>query len=85
MRLTRTVRKRVRDVEHMTGVEVRLLWIFYSGLYLEDSETGAQYALGRMSSDHLLTPEEQESICRGLHREHWIVLLGLDPSADEDD
>jgi len=50
---------------------------FY-GLFLRDTETGNIYALGLVTKREILSPGEQESICRGLHREKWLDLLGLD-------
>lgn len=83
----RTIRQFVRDVKDATGVEIRVQYDFFRGMYwgrsLVDSETGSQYVLGRVFP-HVLSPEEQESICRGLHRKEWIVLLGLTPPEDDD-
>ncbi|HEV2856013.1 MAG TPA: hypothetical protein VHC97_24715 [Thermoanaerobaculia bacterium] len=74
----RTVEQFTREVEHITGVRLRIGWIPFYGIYLEDTETGNRYALGKVTKKDVLRPREQESLCRGLHREHWIVLLGLD-------
>lgn len=73
----RTVGQLVGEIDHVTGVKVKIRRIAFSGTYLEDTETGNTHALGMVTRNDLLTPEEQESICRGLHREHWLVLLGL--------
>lgn len=80
----RTVEQMVQEIEHLTGVKVRARWMPFYGLYLEDSETENRYPLGSASKKAILSPGEQESICRGLYREHWIVLLGLSTPQDED-
>jgi hypothetical protein len=80
----RTVVQFVQEVEHVTGVRVRIRWMFYYGMYLEDPETGNQYAMGPGSENRVLSPEEQESICRGLNRKQWVTLLGLNLPEDED-
>jgi hypothetical protein len=72
----RTVGGLIKDVEHLSGVKLKLVRL-WDGWHLEDSETGNQYALGEWKKWDTLLPSEQESICRGLFREHWIVLLGL--------
>jgi len=62
-----------------------LEWRFGRGTYLvlgADEKTGAVYEIGG-SKWQVLSPVEQESICRALQREDWIVLLGLRP-IDED-
>ncbi|MFL6231603.1 MAG: hypothetical protein ACJ76N_00550 [Thermoanaerobaculia bacterium] len=74
----RTVEQLAKEIEHITGTRVRIGWIPFYGIYLEDTETGNRYSLGRTHKKEILTPGEQESICRSLGREHWIVLLGLD-------
>ena len=83
----RTIRQFVQDVKDATGVAIRVRHDFYRGVYqgrsLVDSETGSEYVLGRVFPQ-VLSPEEQESICRGLHRKEWMVLLGLNPPQDED-
>ena len=79
----RTVERFVKDVEYITGVKIRIRWMPFHGLFLEDTETGSTYPLGQSSKKGILSPGEQESICRGLHREHWTILLGLDPPQDE--
>ena len=75
----RTVLQFVKEVEHLTGVVLKLRWRPAYGLYVEDTETQAVSVLGwgyhRWS---LLSPAEQENICRELHREHLIVQLMLD-------
>lgn len=77
----RTVEQFTREIEHVTGVKIRIRWMPFYGLYLEDTETWTNYPLGKTHKKEILTVDEQESICRGLHREHWLVLLGLsDPS-----
>lgn len=77
----RTVGGFIKEIEHLTGVKVRQVrqW---DGWYLEDNETGNRYPLGEWKKWDTLVPSEQESICRGLSREHWIVLLGLDGPDD---
>jgi len=72
----RTVGGFVKDIEHLSGVKIKLVRL-WSGWYLEDCETGNQYHLGILRKWDVLSPSDQESICRGLFREHWIVLLGL--------
>lgn len=74
----RTVEQLAKELEHITGVKLRIGWVPFYGIYLEDRETGNRYSLGKGTKKDILTPREQESICRSLHREHWIVLLGLD-------
>jgi hypothetical protein len=74
----RTVEQLTKEIEHITGARVRIGWIPFYGIYLEDTETGNRYSLGKTHKREILTPGEQEGICRGLCREHWIVLLGLD-------
>ena len=74
----RTVEQLSRELEHITGVKLRIGWVPFYGIYVEDTETGNRYSLGKVTKKDILTPREQESVCRGLHREHWIVLLGLD-------
>src|SRR5262245_32871254 len=83
MSVDRTVREFVREVDHVTGVRIRIGWIPLRGLYLEDVETGCRYALGGAGKTTVLTPSEQESICRGLHREHLLLPLGLDAPDDD--
>ncbi|MFY9820001.1 MAG: hypothetical protein WAM82_01380 [Thermoanaerobaculia bacterium] len=78
----RTVEQLTREIDHLTGVRIRIRWTPFYGLYLEDTETGSRYSLGKTHKKEILSPVEQESICRGLHREHWIVLLGLDAPED---
>jgi hypothetical protein len=74
----RTVELFTTDVEHITGTRLRIGWVPFYGIYLEDSETGNRYSLGKRHKKEILTSTEQESICRSLRREAWIVLLGLD-------
>jgi hypothetical protein len=78
----RTVEQFAREVEHVTGVKLRIGWLPFYGIYLEDAETGTRYALGKVTKKEILRPLEQEIICRGLHSEHWIVLLGLGSPED---
>jgi hypothetical protein len=78
----RTVEQLLKELEHLSGVKVRLRWM-PGGWYLEDSETGSQYPLGAVKKWEPLSPNDQESICRGLFREHWIVLLGLGAPNDD--
>lgn len=73
----RTIEQFTREVEHLTGVKIRARWMPFFGIFLEDTETWNRYALGKEHKKAILSPAEQESICRGLGREHWIVLLGL--------
>jgi hypothetical protein len=73
----RTVEQFTREIEHLTGVKIRIRWMPFRGLYLEDTETSDTYPLGKTHKKEILTSQDQESICRGLHREHWAVLLGL--------
>jgi hypothetical protein len=80
----RTVKEFVEEVAHLTGVRLRIGWVPLSGLYLKDTETGATYPLGLASKSSILTPGEQKSICRSLHREAWLVLLGLDAPQERD-
>ncbi|HEY0513799.1 MAG TPA: hypothetical protein VGH73_17960 [Thermoanaerobaculia bacterium] len=78
-----TVEGFVKKIEHVTGVRIRIRWIPLSGLYLQDVETGNTYALGRVWKTTLLSPEEQESICRGLNRQHLMLPLGLNAPDDD--
>jgi len=78
----RTIEQLTREIEHITGTRVRIGWVPFYGIYLEDTETGNKYPLGRKHKKEILAPNEQESICRNLCREHWIILLGLNPSQD---
>jgi len=41
----RTVREFAAEIEHITGVRIRIRWIPF-GLFLEDTETGRYYSLG---------------------------------------
>lgn len=77
----RTVGGLLEDIEHLTGVKVRLLWR-WGGWYLEDTETGSLCALGDWKKWDVLLPDEQARICRALYRSEWIVLLQLG-SADD--
>jgi hypothetical protein len=72
----RTVGDLIKEVEHLTGVKIKLVRL-WGGWHLEDSETGNQYALGDWKKWDVLLPSEQASLCRGLFREDWIMLLGL--------
>lgn len=78
----RTIEQLTREIEHITGTRVRIGWVPFYGIYLEDTETGNKYSLGRRHKKEILAPAEQESICRNLRREHWIILLGLNPPQD---
>lgn len=53
-----------------------------TGLYLQDLETGNVYGLGEGSRWRVLSPAEQEGICRGLGLIELLDLLGLDPRDD---
>jgi hypothetical protein len=55
----------------------------FRGLYLQDKMTGNVYGLGEGSRWRLLSPAEQEGICRGLDLIEMIDLLGLDPPQDD--
>jgi hypothetical protein len=79
----RTVRQFVDEIDHITGVKVKIWWIPFRGLYLKDTETGNVYALGEVTKRTVLSPGEQESVCRSLFREEWLVLLGLDAPQDD--
>jgi hypothetical protein len=74
----RTVLQLVREIEHITGVVIKIRWQPLYGLYLQDAETGAVSVLGwgyhRWS---LLSPAVQENVCRELNRQHVIVQLLL--------
>ena len=75
----RTPEQLAQEIEHLTGEEVRICWMWFYGLYLEVA--GSQYSLGL--TNRLLSPADQESICRAVGRPDWIVLLGLDvPESD---
>ena len=60
----RTVEQLTAEIEHLTGVKLRIGWMPFRGLYLEDRETGHHYPLGASSKKTILLPAEQESICR---------------------
>jgi hypothetical protein len=79
---SRTVEDFVQFVDHLTGVKLRIFWLPLYGLSIRDVETGEFYALGYVSRATTLTSGEQESICRGLNREHLLVTLGFDPPDD---
>jgi hypothetical protein len=80
----RTIRQFVQAVKDATGAKISCRWGgMYRGWYLVDLETGDWYPLGQVPRRHVLAPEDQESICRGLHRKEWIVLLGLNPPDDD--
>lgn len=76
----RTAKQLAREIERITGepAKVKGMWLY--GLYLEVA--GAQYPLGSKPWD-VLSPAEQESICRAIGRPDLIALLGLD--APEED
>jgi hypothetical protein len=80
----RTVERLVKEIDHIAGVKLAIRWLPFHGLYLVDPETGNEYALGSISKWTGLDPDEQEAICRGLFRNNWIDLLGLNPPADGD-
>lgn len=79
----RTVKQLATEIEHVTGVKIRIGWIPFHGLFLRDTETGNTYPLGLMTKREILSPGEQESVCRGLFREEWLVLLGFDAPQDD--
>jgi len=75
----RTVLQLVKEIAYITGVVIKVRWKPLYGLYLEDAETGAVSILGwGYSRWSLLSPADQENICRELRREHLIVQLMLD-------
>lgn len=78
----RNLKAFVDEIRHLTGERLVIRWRFLSGAYLEDEKTGALYQIGGHKWQ-ILSPSQQESICRGLQREDWIALLGLGPT-DED-
>jgi hypothetical protein len=78
----RTIEQLAREIEHLTGTKIRIGWIPFYGIYLEDTETGNRYSLGKRHKREIRTSAEQESICHNLRREHWNVLLGLNPPQD---
>jgi len=78
----RTVEQLAREIEHLTGVKLRIRWIPFYGIFLEDTESGNRYATGKVHKNEVLSPADQEGLCRGLGREHWMVLLGLRASDD---
>lgn len=75
----RTAKQLAREIERITGepVRVRSLWL---SVYLEVA--GSQYALGVKPWD-VLSPADQESICRWIGRPDLIPLLGLDAAAED--
>jgi len=80
----RTVLQLVREIEHLTGVAIKIRWTPFYGLYLQDAETGAVSVLGggyhRWS---LLSPADQENVCRELNLQHVIVQLMLTDTESE--
>ena len=82
MRHDRTVAKFVAEVEHLTGRRIGIRWMPFRGLYLLDLERGNVYGLGEGSRWRVLSPAEQEGICRGLGLIELLDLLGLDPRDD---
>jgi hypothetical protein len=75
----RTVAQFVKEIDHVAGLRIKLGWRPASGLFLEDTETGAFSVLGwGMHRWSVLSPADQENICRELNREHLIVQLMLD-------
>lgn len=79
----RTVGQLVAEIEHLTGRRIRVRWLPFQGLYLQDEETGNIYGLGEGSRWRILSPADQESICRGLHMAELLDLLGLDQPGDD--
>ncbi len=80
---SRTVEEFVRWVDHVTGVKLKIFWTPLLGLAIRDVETGEFYALGQMRKTGILPSYQQESICRGLNREHLLLTLGFDPPSDD--
>ena len=81
--MDRTLAAFVEEVRHQTGEPLALKWRFWRGTYLVlGADEGAVYEIGG-SKWQVLSPIEQESICRALQREDWIVLLGLRPIDDD--
>jgi hypothetical protein len=85
----RTVEGFVRDIDHITGIKIKTQWMPLTGLYLRDTETGNTYPFRSCFEEDSIAargvqPEEQASICRGLHRAHLLVSLGLDAPGEDD-
>lgn len=76
----RTAKQLAREIERITGEPVRVRGMWLYGLYLEVA--GSQYPLGSKPWD-VLSPAEQESICRWIGRPDLIPLLGLDAPAED--
>lgn len=71
----RTAEQLAKEIERMTGDRVRIRRKWFLGLYLDVA--GAHYPLGLKDWD-VLSPADQESICRAIGRPDLIPLLGLD-------
>lgn len=76
----RTPRQLAREIERITGEPARVRGMWLYGLYLEVA--GSEYPLGSRPWD-VLSPAEQESICRAIGRPELIPLLGLDASEED--
>lgn len=76
----RTAGQLAKEIERITGDHVKLRRRWFSGLYLDIA--GAHYPLGLKDWD-VLSPAEQESICRAIGRPDLISLLGLDAPDDD--
>jgi len=75
-----TAKQLAREIERITGESVRVRGMWLYGLYLEVGDS--QYSLGTKPWD-VLSPAEQESICRWIGRPDLIPLLGLDALAED--
>jgi hypothetical protein len=78
----RSVQAFVDEIWRLTGERLVVRWRLWTGVYLEDEKTGAVYQIGG-NKWQVLSPSQQESICRGLQRKDWVVLLGLRPIDDD--
>lgn len=76
----RTAEQLAREIERITGDPVRVRRMWLHGLYLDVA--GSQYPLG-LKPWEVLSPAEQESICRVIGRPDLIPLLGLDAPAED--
>lgn len=76
----RTAEQFAREIEHITGDPIRVRRKWFLGLYLDIA--GAHYPLG-LRDWEVLSPADQESICRAIGRPDLIPLLGLN-APDED-
>ena len=76
----RTAKQLAKEIERITGEPARVHGMWFYGLYLEVA--GSQHALGTTPWE-VLSPADQESICRLIGRPDLISLLGLDAPTED--